>query len=201
MPPPAGSHARATSAAPYTCGMEITREELRGNCPPGWLLTIDLIWDVLEQWRPVAEITGEPRPIITRWTRGEKDQAVITTFPWLEFEGFGSCGDYEMDKLEKLGGLLNRLAQTCEVCGGRSARKHKDPRAGGGALFLCYVCLPTYADNPEEPLRNDIGAPFEEIVASDQLRLGFDDRPWSPGKDREDDARDGLLDPGDDIPF
>lgn len=181
--------------------MELSRDEVLGNTPPGWLQIMRLIWDILEQWQAVAELTGEPRPHMKLWTRAQYDPSGMVSYPWIEYGGLGPLDDFEFDQIEKLSRCLNRLPLTCEACGRGNSRKYHDPRPGGGALYLCEACHPVICADLKEPLRNNVGAPFEHITPSEQYRLSLDDRPWTPGKDREDDARDGLLDDDEGIPF
>lgn len=186
---------------PYPRPMEISLAELRGNCPPGWLPVVQLVWDILEEWRPIAEITGEPRPRIVRWTRDQYDPAGIVSYPWLEFDGFGRFDEFEFEKLEQLSRTVGRLVRTCEACGAGRSRKYFDPRAGGGVLYLCNACHPLHCADLSQPLRNNVGAPYQAIESREGWATGRDDRAWYPGKDAEDDARDGLWDNDDDLPF
>lgn len=181
--------------------MEISLAELRGNCPPGWLPIVQLVWDIFEQWRPIAEITGEPRPRIVRWTRDQYDPNGIVSYPWLEFDGFGSFGDFEFEKLEQLSRAVGRLIKTCEACGSGRSLNHFDPRAGGGVLYLCDACHQRHCADLSQPLRNNVGAPFQAVLPREGWGTCRDDRAWYPGKDAEDDARDGLWEDDDELPL
>lgn len=193
--------AHLVSPAPYPRPMEISMEELRGNCPPGWLPIVQLIWDILEEWRPIAEITGEPRPRIVRWTRDEYDPSGIESYPWMEFNGFGKFEEFEFDKMDQISRVVRRLIQTCEACGcARSSRFH-DPRAGGGVLYLCDVCHPVHCGDRSGPLRSNVGAPYQTVLPRVGWATERDDRAWYPGKDEEDDARDGLWEDDGELPL
>jgi hypothetical protein len=181
--------------------MEITMAEIRENCPPGWLPIVQLVWDILEEWRPIADLTGEPRPRIVRWTRDQYDPAGIVSYPWLEFDGFRSLDDFEFEKLERLSRATGRLVKTCEACGGGRSLRHFDPRAGGGVLYLCDACHQRHCADLSQPLPNNIGAPLQTIEPRERWATGRDDRAWYPGKDAEDDARDGHGENDDDLPF
>lgn len=168
---------------PVERGLSLKEAQLR--VPPGWAGLVEECFQIIGDHNWKTQIPqGLPLIVITS-AEAIDGRLILGIFQ----------GEDEMPELAKL--IAARSMFICEMCAKRGECKRIvdiwlpiqcDPRT------LCEDCW-----RKEEEITRDLCT----AITSDSIKPAYeldplDDRPWYPGKDEEDDARDGEES---DLPF
>lgn len=174
---------------------ELALSQLEESAPVGWRWHLRQAHGVVERWQKIARLTGDPVPWLAAFLRDFRLGPGSTPIIYLEF-GRLPEGEWEDEQLRIVHRYLGHCYHTCENCGEPDGRSRADARGQGGYLVLCDRCSVGMSGLPAEAFMLGVGGPREPVFGrgGDTWRPDGDDRDWSPTKDAEDDARDGLSD-------
>lgn len=180
---------------------DLTREQVQEHVPLGWRWHLTQIVDRVERWQLIAQATGEMMPSLSAFERAYKPIASDTVIPWLHWQrlpvGRDDDCEFEIGQLESIQFHMKQLLTTCESCG-LSGLLRQDTRGTGGYLVLCDKCCIQISGWQLSDVCGEIGGPKEPLVGrGGAWSPSYDDRDWLPGRDEEDDMRDGEYD----VPF
>lgn len=171
---------------------ELAVSQLEEAAPIGWRWHLLQAYGVVKRWQVIARLTGDPVPWLATFRRDFRLGTGGTPIIYFEF-GRLPEGDWEDEQLRLVHRYLGRCYHTCENCGEPDARVRADLRGQGGYLVLCDRCHVAMSGLLADEFAFGIGGPREPVCGrgGESWRPDRDDRAWNPGKDAEDDLRDG----------